>query len=54
MGDDVANFGVMDRKSQPLSGTEAMQSEHFAESAVRLTFILQTTVLLNAPVDMNI
>jgi hypothetical protein len=50
----LANLEVMDRKSQSLSRTEALQKDHFAESVVMLTFLLQTFGLLNAPADMDI
>jgi hypothetical protein len=43
----------MDRKTQSLSGTAALQKDHFAESVVMLTFLFETFGLLNAPADMD-
>lgn len=44
----------MYRKSRSLSGTEALQKDHFAESVFMLTFLHQTFGLLNAPADVDI
>jgi hypothetical protein len=44
----------MYRKSQSLSGTEALQKDPFTQSVVMLTFLLQTFGLLNVPADMDI
>lgn len=44
----------MDRKPQSLSGNEALQKDHFAESVAKLTLLLQTFGLLDAPAGMDI